>query len=204
MVVVPHVTLPAVVLCSYLAIQQLVPLCCARTLQCSWHMALDCDALTTTQCPKCGLLMLFLKHSEYQPMLCCTNACVAQQEPKFARAASVTSPATPSTTTLPPTPVNCAMSDWVDVGICNTATGRKPQSRNIITLATNGGTACPTQLTQEADCRVDCVTSDWIDAGACDPRTGRKPQSRMVIVPAANGGTACPFATSSPERWTVQ
>merc|ERR1719242_3012507 len=96
--------------------------------------------------------------------------------------------------------VDCVMSDWSNSGSCSTTCGdgTQTQTRTVLTRASFGGTACPTDLTQEVVCSnsapcdpVDCVVSDWTDSGSCC-RFSTQTQIRTIQTEAAHGGTACP------------
>merc|ERR1719192_1620998 len=68
--------------------------------------------------------------------------------------------------------VDCVMSDWADSGACSATCGggTMTQTRTVVTEASNGGTACPTSLSQTKACNTqDCPTSS--SGGTCDTYT---------------------------------
>jgi hypothetical protein len=89
-------------------------------------------------------------------------------------------------------PVDCKVSEWVNDGTCDSATGKLKQKRSVIDQPKNGGKACPTDLTQNVDCKVDCVMNPWVNDGTCNATTGKQAQKRTVLQQPKNGGTACP------------
>jgi hypothetical protein len=100
----------------------------------------------------------------------------------------------------PPCPVDCAVSDWGQYGVCSATacgtTGTKTRTRTVTRQMANGGAACPS-LTDSSPCSadpcpIDCAVSDWGQYGACSATacgtTGTKTRSRTVTAQAANGG----------------
>ena len=110
-------------------------------------------------------------------------------------------------------PINCEVSEWSEwsnFGSCSADCGggkqQQERTRSITTNASNGGTACPTNLkeTKEIDCNtqacpINCEVSEWSswsNVGSCSKTCGGGKQSqertRSITKNAANGGTACP------------
>ena len=86
--------------------------------------------------------------------------------------------------------VNCVMTQWGNVGSCDSATGKQQQTRSVSTAAQYGGEACG-GTTQYVDCDVDCVMTQWGNVGSCDSATGKQQQTRSVSTAAQNNGEAC-------------
>ena len=86
--------------------------------------------------------------------------------------------------------VNCVMTQWGNVGSCDSATGKQQQTRSVSTAAQYGGEACG-GTTQYVDCDVDCVMTQWGNVGSCDSATGKQQQTRSVSTAAQNNGRAC-------------
>ncbi len=96
--------------------------------------------------------------------------------------------------------VDCGVSPWSEWSVCSKTCGggQQTQTRTISKQAQNGGTACPTSLSQTQACNTqacpqDCVVSSWSAWSACTKACGGgvQTQTRTVDTPAANGGAAC-------------
>ena len=92
-------------------------------------------------------------------------------------------------------PVDCVISEWGPWSECVAGSADQSRSRSVVTSASNGGSACPSELvqTRTSVCVVDCVASEWSDWGPCSLACGGGVQdrSRSVDVVAQNGGLAC-------------
>ena len=92
-------------------------------------------------------------------------------------------------------PVDCVISEWGPWSECVAGSADQSRSRSVVTPASNGGSACPSELvqTRTSVCVVDCVASEWSDWGPCSLACGGGVQdrSRSVDVVAQNGGLAC-------------
>lgn len=108
----------------------------------------------------------------------------------------------------PACPVDCVVSPFEDSTSCSAACGggTKTQTRTILTEASGGGLACPSDLSQTVscntqDCPVDCVVSAFGPFGDCSATacgtTGTKTQTRTVLTPASGGGLACPALSNT-------
>jgi len=126
-----------------------------------------------------------------------TQNIVVTQQPKYGGAACPT-PQTLSCNTQTcnsTTPVNCE-TEWGNWSNC--INGTQTRVARIKTQPANGGTACPSNLTETKSCSTDCVVSDWGGWSACDCSTKKRTISRKIITPA-NGGTACPVLTQTTD-----
>jgi hypothetical protein len=85
--------------------------------------------------------------------------------------------------------VNCVMTQWGNVGSCDSATGKQQQTRSVSTAAQYGGRACG-DTTQYVNCDVDCVRSDWTNSGGCTSE-GKQKQTRSIITAPKNNGQKC-------------
>jgi len=92
---------------------------------------------------------------------------------------------------------DCAVSDWV-VAECSAKCGGGIRKLvRTITVAPNGGAACPPLTASETcntqPCPVDCRLGAWSGWSACSARCGGgvRQRSRHVKVPAAHGGEPC-------------
>merc|ERR1719238_123304 len=94
------------------------------------------------------------------------------------------------------TPVDCVASQWGAWSACVVGSTQQTRSRAVITPSANGGTPCPTQLTQTRSsvCSVDCAVAQWSDWSQCSEPCGGGSQTRNRTVTrhAANGGAGCP------------
>ena len=94
------------------------------------------------------------------------------------------------------TPVDCVASQWGAWSACVVGSTQQTRSRAVITPSANGGTPCPTQLTQTRSsvCSVDCTVAQWSDWSQCSEPCGGGSQTRNRTVTrhAANGGAGCP------------
>lgn len=109
---------------------------------------------------------------------------------------------------MAPPPVNCVVSDWSQWTTCSKSCGGGTQTRNrtIEVPAANGGTACPTEMSQTQVCNahvcpVNCEVTEWGQWSTCSKPCGGGTQTRTrtVKTPAANGGTACPTDLSQTQ-----
>lgn len=102
-------------------------------------------------------------------------------------------------------PVDCAVSEWVNVGECDKfcGPGQQQQTRTIVTTPENGGAACPTELSRSVPCKlrecnnVDCAVSDWspYDASVCTSTSKTKTHTRTVTAAKVDYGADCPKLT---------
>ena len=107
-------------------------------------------------------------------------------------------PATGAPTT---TVVNCEMNDWGTPTTCSRTCGGGTQTRTrtIKTQPSNGGTACPTDLSETVPCNtqpcpIPCV-GEW---QKCDKICGSDgKQIYKILTPASNGGADCKDAAGN-------
>ncbi len=113
----------------------------------------------------------------------------------------------------PPTPINCVVSNWSAWSTCDKpcGTGTQTRTRAITTQAANGGTACPTVLSESQQCNtqacpVDCLVSDWSAWSTCTKPcgTGTQTRTRTIQRQAANGGKVCPTVLSESQQCNTQ
>jgi len=105
-----------------------------------------------------------------------------------------------------PCPTDCVLSQWSPWTSCSATCGPGiiTSSRTIISEPTNGGAACPTNLTQTqscniAPCPIDCQQTDWSQWGSCSAPCGGGTQqrSRSTVVQSQYGGAQCGPLTDS-------
>ncbi len=104
-------------------------------------------------------------------------------------------------------PVDCKVSDWVNVGVCSKPCGGGTQTRmrSVLQPALNGGAACPaltdTQQCNIQACPVDCKVSEWSSWTTCDKSCGGGTQkrSRTILQQPANGGAVCPVLAETQQ-----
>lgn len=103
----------------------------------------------------------------------------------------VVTPPTPVVTS--PTPVNCVVSNYGNFGACQDVNGvwKKVRTRTIITQPANGGTPCPTELSETEICQpVACVQTPFGPYTSCDS-TMKRQRVRTTVSQPQNGGAAC-------------
>ena len=91
--------------------------------------------------------------------------------------------------------VNCDYT-WSAWGACTGATtvGTQTRTANILTAASGGGTACPTDTTQTQTCTppvVNCAYA-WSIFSACDATSLTRSRTITITTAASGNGTACP------------
>ena len=115
---------------------------------------------------------------------------------------------TDRTTELPQiasVPINCQISPWSEYGSCSATEcgvpGTQTRTRSVVVPASNGGSECPTDLSESISCSfrcppIDCQVSEWTPLTECSATqcgtTGSQTRTRTVTVPAAYGGRVCP------------
>eukprot|EP00928_Gymnodinium_smaydae_P010951 TRINITY_DN14117_c0_g5_i1.p1 TRINITY_DN14117_c0_g5~~TRINITY_DN14117_c0_g5_i1.p1 ORF type:complete len:1558 (+),score=314.31 TRINITY_DN14117_c0_g5_i1:79-4752(+) len=92
-------------------------------------------------------------------------------------------------------PVDCSYDDWTDWTPCTDK--QKSRERHIETLASNGGQACSSQLSELVPCDeepTDCDVSEWTAWDPCDRQCGGGQQARHRQIRAFPqfGGAVCP------------
>jgi hypothetical protein len=94
---------------------------------------------------------------------------------------------------------DCVLSGWIQNGSCSTSCGNgtAPAYRVILNQPTNGGKACPlnltgtTNCTNTTQCPVDCVLSSYVPVTNCSAPCGGgfEVSHADVLQPARNGGS---------------
>jgi len=93
--------------------------------------------------------------------------------------------------------VDCAVSDWVVAECTKTCGGGTRRLRRTITVAPDGGAACPPLEAEEEcnsqPCPVDCRLGSWSGWSSCSARCGGgvRQRSRHIKTPAKHGGEPC-------------
>jgi Spondin-like TSP1 domain/Thrombospondin type 1 domain len=95
-------------------------------------------------------------------------------------------------------PIDCIVDRWIN-GTCNTTCGAGLRCDNlrIVSEASNGGTACPTERTRcttcsaNTTCPKECVLSEWSSWSSCSEPCGggSSNRTRTLVTPATNGGS---------------
>merc|ERR1719424_341016 len=101
-----------------------------------------------------------------------------------------------------PTPTDCSVGEWV-ASDCSVSCDDELQGgthslvREVITMNTPRGVACPTLTTQrkckQIPCPVECGLSHWSAWGKCSKECGGgvQSQTRNLEIKPKNGGKAC-------------
>jgi len=105
-------------------------------------------------------------------------------------------------------PTDCGVGEWT-VGDCSVPCddelqgGTEALTREVITMNSKGGVACPVLTTSrkcnQIKCSVDCVLSDFSTLSKCTKECGGGVQSRTrtLVTKPKHGGKACDTLTES-------
>lgn len=99
--------------------------------------------------------------------------------------------------TKPCPPLDCQVTSWVDLGICDPKTGLQQQKAGTITPGLYGGLNNCDIKTKETPCKVDCKY-EWNENWTYNEKTGMKSRKPYIIYTPLNNGEACPQPQEVP------
>jgi hypothetical protein len=101
--------------------------------------------------------------------------------------------------------INCKVGDWGEYSQCELVDGvwKKKKTRSILTPASNGGMACPSDLEMREVCqKVNCEMNSWSDFTECKKDSDgvwRKSRRRTVKSEPMYGGESCGALTENQD-----
>jgi len=101
--------------------------------------------------------------------------------------------------------VDCKVGNWGEYSQCELVDGvwKKKKSRSILTPASGGGAACPSDLEMSEDCKkVNCEMNSWSDFTECKKDSDgvwRKSRKRTVKSEPMYGGESCGALTENQD-----
>jgi hypothetical protein len=101
--------------------------------------------------------------------------------------------------------VDCKVGDWGEYSQCELVDGvwKKKKTRSILTPASGGGVACPSDLEMKEVCKkVNCEMNSWSDFNECKQGADgvwRKSRNRTVKTEPMYGGDSCGALTENQD-----
>uniref|UniRef100_A0A7S4VRZ9 Spondin-like TSP1 domain-containing protein n=1 Tax=Alexandrium monilatum TaxID=311494 RepID=A0A7S4VRZ9_9DINO len=104
-------------------------------------------------------------------------------------------------------PSDCALSTWGEWSTCSKSCGggQRERARKVLTLPSNGGKPCDSELTVTAPCNaeacemedcLDCVWGDWAEWGDCSGCNGERFRHRSIRQMPNHCGRMCDLASA--------